>query len=186
MTNIPRTPKREIKKEALELLKHGKSRQESFELLVEKFKFTTDVADVLKKLPSSIALAKYIKWNNILLGIMFLTTLVLLLIAGIGPWLFWYGILIFVVAKRRFEYYIWISFISFILSAGMIVIFFRNYDESHKLFDMAFLLTLFLASGFLPFWLEKRLCPKPKESRIVYTDHQGRDKIKIVYEFSDL
>jgi len=186
MANIPRTPKREIKKEALELLKQGKSRQETFELLVEKFKYTTDVADVLQKLPSSKALAKYIKWNNILLGIMLLTTVVLLIIVRISPWLFWYGILIYVVAKRRFEYYIWISFISFILSAGIIAIILRNFNESPNLLDTAFILSLFLTTTFLPFWIEKKLCPKPKEKKEIYTDQQGISKIKIVYEFSDL
>jgi hypothetical protein len=183
---MKRHSKSEIKKEAKEFLKQGKSRQETFELLIEKHKYITDVADVLKQLPSAKAIEKYGKWNNVLLGIMLATALFYLILIGVGAWLIWYGVLIYVVVKRRFENYFWVSILAFIIFVAVLIIWIRNFNESLDYLAIALILGLHMPMIYLPFWLEKKLCPKPKQHRELYTNPEGRDKIKIMYEFSDL
>lgn len=184
---IRRNEKSLIRQSALELLKQGKSRQETFDILVEKYKFSADVADVLKQLPSKKALAKYGKWNNFLLGIMLFTSVFILIITpSVAEFLIWYGFLIYAVVSKRFEYYIWISFVSFFFFFLFALDLFSGQSHSGSWTNISIFLILQTPNLFLPFWLEKKLCPRPKEKREMYTDHNGKNKIKIVYEFSDL
>ncbi|MFM2207423.1 MAG: hypothetical protein RL213_1398, partial [Bacteroidota bacterium] len=52
--------KKEIRKDARQLFRQGgRTKQEVYELLVEKYKYAKDVADELKYIPSTNAIAKY-------------------------------------------------------------------------------------------------------------------------------
>jgi len=186
MIIIDKNPKNEIVDKAKELLKQGKSRQETFELLVDKYKYTNKVLEVMKQMPSAKAIEKYGKWNYVLLGIMLLTVALYSLTIGAGGWHILYGFLIYAVATKRYEHYIWISLLSFVVVVAMSVVLIIYFNEPGNNWFIAFILALHMPMIYLPFWIEKKLCPSPKERREWYADYEGKDKIKIVYEFSDL
>ncbi len=186
MINIDKNPKNEIVEKAKELLKQGRTRQETFELLVDKYKYTNKVLEVMKQMPSSKAIEKYGKWNNVLLGIMLLIVAMFSVSIGPGSLLILYGFLIYAVITKRFEHYFWISILSFVILIAVLTISIININKSIDVLAIVLILALHLPMIYLPYWIEKKMCPKPKEHREWYTNHEGRDKIKIVYEFSDL
>ena len=47
------------------------------------------------------------------------------------------------------------------------------------------LLILSLSSLFLSYKLEKKLCPKPTETREKYIDKQGTTRVRIIYTFTE-
>ncbi len=185
MTN-EKLNKNEIIKEAKQLLKQGNSKQETFELLVDKHKYTKEVADLLKKIPSAKAIAKYGIWNHILLANLILTTVIFYLTAPSIGILFWYGLLVYGVATKSINYYMWVSGMSSLALLAFIVIILTSSSETSNLTKTVFMLILIIPSCFLPIWLEKKLCPKPTEKKVQYTNLQGQQRMKIVYEFTDL
>ena len=51
--------KKEVRKEAKELLKQGIIKQQVFESLVEKHKYSIEIANILTNIPSLKAIKKY-------------------------------------------------------------------------------------------------------------------------------
>lgn len=175
--------KQKINKEARRLLKEGTPKQEVFELLKEKYKVTKIIADILKTIPSKQAIDRYGKWNTTLLALLILTTVIFL---GAAPSLgivIWYGLLIYAVARKSVSYYVWISILSAISIIGFLVIIFTSDSVTANWLNIIILFVLIVPSLFLPIWLEKKLCPKPKESKVKYTNSKGQKRLKIVYEF---
>jgi hypothetical protein len=110
----------------------------------------------------------------------------LFLAPSVAEFLIWYGLLIYFVATKRTEYYMWISIVSIFFYIASFAILFFSSNEATNLLDITILLVLQSPNLFMPFWLERKLCPKPIEKRELYLDHYGRQKIKIAYEFSDI
>lgn len=174
--------KKEIKKEAHQLLKEGTPKQETFEILKEKYKYTKIIADLLKTIPSKQAIDRYGKWNNTLLSLLILTVVLSLATApSIG--LIWYGLLIYAVARKLVKYYVWISVLSAFGIIAFLVIAFTSNTAAVNWLNLIILIVLILPLLLLPIWLEKKLCPKPKESKVKYTNSKGQKRLKIVYEF---
>jgi hypothetical protein len=178
--------KKEIRKEARQLLKQGTSKQETFELLVDKHKYTKEIADILKNIPSAIAIAKYGIWNHVLLAILILTTIIFFLVAPSIGTLLWYGLLIYGVATKRINYYMWVTVMSSFALVVFIVIILTSSSETFYWTRTIIMMILIIPSCILPIWLEKKLYPKPTEKKVQYTNTQGQQRMKIVYEFTDI
>ena len=174
-----------MRNEARQLLKEGTSKQETFEVLKEKYNVVKDLAEMLKTLPSKQAIDKYGKWNNVLLALLVLTTAIFLWTTPSPGILIWYGILIYAVAKRLVKYYVWLTVFSAILIISLIAVVFTNDTAATSWITIVVLLSLVIPTLVLPLWLEKKLCPEPTERKEVYTNSLGEERLKIVYEFAE-
>lgn len=178
------THKKEIAKEARQLFKQGgQTKQQVFELLTDKYKYEKDVADVLKYIPSSQAIAKYEIWNNILLAILILITITSYINSNSFWTLFGYGLLIFGVATKRIKYYMWITGLSALSLIFFAIVLLFNTPEVPELRIIILTILLFIMSCILPIWLQKKLCPEPTEQKEKYTTSEGEERMRIVYEF---
>jgi hypothetical protein len=173
-----------VKKEARKMLNEGKSRQETFELLVNEHKVARDIAEIIKQLPSLKAVKKFALWNNILLGL-------LLVKAVMFVWedmsfailILWLGFLGYVVYNRLIHLYIVVTASSTIgLLAGVGFYIFSEYEIE---IPMLLFFVVFASTLIISFWLEKKLCPPPSERKELYTTEDGQQRMKIVYEFED-
>jgi len=180
------TLKKEISKDARQLFKQGgKTKQEVYEFLVGKYKYAKDVADVLKYIPSTQAMAKYGKWNTILLSLLILTAIIFFLVSPSIATLLWYGFLIYGVATMRIKYYVWVTVLSSCSLLAFIVLTIFYPSEMQYWTRTIFALFLVVSCCFLPVWLEKKLCPKPNERKEKYKNTEGEERMRIVYEFRE-
>lgn len=177
--------KKEIRDEARQLLKQGTSKQDTFEILREKYKYAKDVADILKNLPSQQAIEKYRKWNYVLLGLLVLSTAIFFWAKPTLGITLWYGLLIYAVARILVKYYIWVTLLSAIVIISSIAVFLTYQRAVTNWTDIIIMLSLIIPTFILPIWLEKKLCPKPTERKEQYTNEQGQQRLKIVYEFAE-
>ena len=185
MSDRKQPDKKIIRVEAKELLKQGMSRQETYEQLTEKFKYRKTVADVLKNLPSKKAKDKYKKWNFTLLGLLVVTTVIYFLATPTIVIILWYGLLIYAVARMLTKYYIWVTALTaFGLIAGTVVIFMSD-SSSTNWTNVLILLVLNLPILILPIWLTNKLTPNPIEKMEKYQGKDGRQRIRVHYEFPE-
>jgi uncharacterized membrane protein len=177
--------KDEIAKEARQFFKQGgKTKQEIFELLVDKYNYAKDVADVLKYIPSAKAIAKYGAWNTVLLVLVISIALFFLLVGFPMGWVL-YGLLIYAIATKKVKYYMWAT----ILFSGMIITFvIAGFTTPEAIFYWKNILIsiLTIPCCFLPLWLQGKLCPKPTKRKEEYRNYRGERRMRIVYEFSDM
>ncbi|PCH99343.1 MAG: hypothetical protein COB85_00125 [Bacteroidetes bacterium] len=178
--------KKVIRTEARKLLKEGISRQTAYENLKTKYKNGKIVADLIKNLPSLEAIKLYGKWNYMLLSLLILTAgLYMYASPSIGIVL-WYGILIYGVARMLLKYYMWVAAMAaFGLIVSIVGIIFSGTDSLNWA-AAVLVVCLNIPSLILPIWLEKRLCPKPSERKEKYTNKQGQQRMKVIYEFKDV
>jgi hypothetical protein len=174
-----------IIKEAKQILKNGTSRQETFEMLNQKYKNAKTVSDIIKNLPSSLAIKKYGLWNYTLLGLLILTATSLMLANPSIGTLLWYGLLIYAVAKMLVQYYIWVTILATIGIIGIVGILIINNTEPIKWTNLIIAFILMLIYLVLPIWIKNKLCPKPNEVKEKYTNSQGQLRLRIIYGFKD-
>ncbi|MCL2247003.1 MAG: hypothetical protein FWC10_07825 [Lentimicrobiaceae bacterium] len=187
-TTQRKVPKKEIRKEAKQLLNQGdKTKQEVFELLVDKYKYSKDVAGVLKYIPTKQAVKKYGIWNSILLIFLVITTILVFLTMPIQ--LIWYVPLIYIVASKKLQYYFWVTVLFSLMAIGFFIVFISTlftqpFDTTIWIFVVVSM--FFVIPGcILPLWLQKKLCPKPIERREVYVNAEGNKRVQLVYEFPE-
>ena len=180
-------PKKQIAEEARQLLKQGeKTKQDVFEILVDKYKYSKDVADILKYIPTTQAVKKYGIWNSILLIILILTAIsALITLPTVG--MIWYILLIYVVASKKTQYYMWATFLysAFAIVFIASIVYEKSFDILFHWTGLVFLIFFIIPGCILPLWLQKKLCPKPVEQREVYVNAEGNKRMKIVYKFSE-
>lgn len=172
-----------ITKEAQQLLEDGIPKQEAYETLAKKYNNSKFIADIIMHLPSSIAKTKYRKWNILLLisiivpGVMFFTY------APSTFLMFEVMFLVVIVSTMHTKLYIWVStlsIISLVIFIGVIIM--SSLSSIYLPTSItAFVLTLF--NSIFPFWVEKKLCPKPKQTKEIYTNTDGEQRQRIIYEF---
>ncbi|MBK9636569.1 MAG: hypothetical protein IPO63_01640 [Bacteroidetes bacterium] len=177
--NIPR---REIAKEARKLLKEGMPKQEVFEVLVEQYKYSKDVATILSGIPSLKRSKRYHFWNIVLLILIIILELHNLLYPSLS--IIWYGLLIYIVATKMTRYYFWIPLLSFI-AISVAIYFLFSATTKLQLFIGFFVLAIYLPAGLLSIWLVKKLCPSVTEKKEMYTNEDGENRMKLVYDFND-
>ncbi len=179
--------------QAKALLKQGKSRQETFELLREEHKLTKDVADSLHYLPTIMSMKKYRLW-----GVLQAAFLVLL-----GTHLFftgysegyihpvptliaiaYFGFLVQASARMQIKFYPWITFLMIIsIISGAVVMIINFIDVS--IFEAIIYFALSAIILAMSIWLDNKVCPKPKEIKEPFTDAAGRQRMRLRYEFAD-
>jgi uncharacterized membrane protein YhaH (DUF805 family) len=180
--------KKEIRKDARQLFREGgKTKQEVYEILVEKYKYAKDVADVLRYVPSTLALKKYGKTNSLLLVLICLTTIayfalkttILIVILMAPP--------IYFIATLAIRRYYDVSFFSFLCLINLITYMGMKFDSPKYPWPMLLsALILNIAVCYLSFRLRRKMCPKPVERREEYTNAEGEQRIRLSYEFSDI
>ena len=176
--------KKEVIKEAKDLLKKGDSKQDAYLVLKEKYKSPKEIAELLKNIPSTLAIEKYIKWNYTLLALLIVTTAIVMSINPLIGFLIWYGFIIFIVARVLVKYYYWVSMMTgFGLFGGIILAITSN--EEINWIGTSLILILIIPSFILSIWLPKKLCPPPVEKKVKYFDKTGLQRLKLVYEFAD-
>lgn len=185
MNDRKQPSKKSIREEAKELLKQGKSRQEIYEQLTEKFKYRKIVADVLKNLPSKKAKDKYQKWNFILLGLLILTAVIYFLATPTIGIVLWYGLMIYAVARMLTRYYLWVTILTALGLIGGAVAIFAGDSHSINWINIVVLLVLNIPLIVLPIWLTNKLTPNPVEKKERYQGKDGRQKMRLTYEFPE-
>jgi hypothetical protein len=180
--------KKEIRKDARQLFRQGgRTKQEVYELLVEKYKYAKDVADELKYIPSTNAIAKYGKWNSILLLLVILSTIVSYYIKPSIQVLIWMAPLIYIVATFRIKYYdIIIAFCSFVLITVIPATLMNFNSLRYPRSLMLTALVLNISVCYLLVRLRKVICPKPVERKEEHTNAEGEKRIRLSCEFSDI
>jgi hypothetical protein len=173
--------KKAITQEAQQLLKDGNPKQEVYETLAKKYNNSKFIAEIIMHLPSSIAKTKYRKWNILLLisiivpGVMFFTY------APSTFLMFEVMFLVVIISTMHTKLYIWVSALSIISLVVFIGVLFISTISNIYLTITALVLTII--NSILPFWVEKKLCPKPKQTKELYTNMYGEQKQRIIYEF---
>ena len=74
---------------------------------------------------------------------------------------------------------------SFTLIVFIVIVFTSTVETFHWTMTITAVL-LIIPSCFLPIWLEKKLCPKPIERKEKYTNDNGQQRMKFVYEFIEV
>ena len=175
-------PRREIAKEACKLLKEGMPKQQAFEVLVEQYKYSKDVAEILSKIPSLKRSKKYHFWNIVLLILLIILELHNFLNPSLS--IIYYGLLIYVVATKMTRYYFWIPLLSFI-AITVVIYFLFSASTKIQLLTAFFVLAIYLPAGLLSIWLAKKLCPSVTEKKEMYTNEEGENRMRLVYDFND-
>jgi hypothetical protein len=176
----------EIAKEARQLIKKGISKQETFETLNAKYNSAKEVSDILKYIPSFKAVKKYGVWNYLLLCLLLLSALFFVSHKPSFGVFIWYGSLAYIVARMLVKYYVYVAFLSAttVISLIALILFFDSSKENW--YEIGFILALAISTLILPFWLEKKLCPQPTETKELYINSEGQQRQRIVYGFTDL
>ncbi|MBO6515539.1 MAG: hypothetical protein JJ975_03220 [Bacteroidia bacterium] len=177
--------KSKIRKRANTLLDEGKSRQETFDLMVEEYGHPLLVADVLKHLIAQSTWNKY-KVHNLLLLLALIGALVYKLrinfnLITIGI----YGSFIFIVILRYTRQYFWIPVYHGLTLGSLFVGAWFNSPASRLPVNQAVILVLALPLIALPWWLNTKLSPKPEETRETYINNKGQKRSRINFKFPD-
>lgn len=172
-----------VKTEAKLMLQHGLSKQETFDNLLDKYKYAKEIAAVVRFIPSEPAKMKYRIWNYFLIAILLLIMTLFMLSSHSVVTLIWYGLLIYVVAEMLVEYYIYVTVFSVFGLISGVAIFITS--ETMTLLDAIVLAIITLPSSILPIWIAKKLCPPPIERKESYINKSGEQRLRIKYEFSD-
>lgn len=177
---------KEITADAKQLFKEGNNKQKTFEALVEKYGYAKDVADVLKNIPSAEAVDKYGGWNTLLLILMIITSSVVILTSlSIGS-IIWYSLLTYAVAKKLVKYYVWVSILSGLgLAGNTVFVLMSGADPLLTWISIAILVILFLPILIISIYLQKKLCPPPSEEKEIYTNSEGDQRMRIIYQFAE-
>jgi hypothetical protein len=177
--------KKEVRNEARQIIKKGTSKQETLKILVEKYKFEKDIAEVLQNLISQRAIEKYGKWNWLLLVLLVVPTIYFAVFgAGIGTF-FWFGLMIYVVAGKLTKYY---GFVSAMYAFGLLgsIGIMATSDAETTSWPRTFITyTIGIGTMVLAYWLGRKLSPSPIERKEPYTNSEGQRRLKVVYEFED-
>jgi len=178
--------KKEVLKEAKQLLYQGKSRQETFQALLEKHNNAKIVADIVKDLPSAIALKKY-GFLNIILLVLLIVPTILMLLSKPNLWtIVWAGFLIYTVANKNFANYAWVSIVATCGLIGLVALI-TIYDTNPIKWTNIIIAALFAILYItLPIWIKNKLCPNPSETKERYFNTEGHERIRIRYEFRDI
>jgi cytochrome c-type biogenesis protein CcmH/NrfF len=185
MNNPIQPNKKKIRQKAKELLGQGHSKQEVFEYLTEEFKYKKTIADVLEYLPSKKAKEKYRSWNFLLLALLIFTTAIFLWAAPGQVVIFWYGFLIYTVARMQVRFYSWVTALTaFGLIAGIVILLMNDALSTNWAY-LSLLLVINIPILILSIWLTQRLTPNPVERKEKYRGEDGRQRLRVIYEFPE-
>ncbi len=184
---------KKLQMHASALLKQGKSRQETYEILKEEHKLAKDVADALNYLPARKTINKYRPWGivqAVLLTILFSQLVFTAYDDGYisaVPTLVaiaYFGFLIQASARMQMKFYPWITFLMIIsIISGAVVMIAELVNV--QLVEIIGFFTLSVLILAMSIWLDKKVVPKAREIKETYTDATGRQRLRLRYEFED-
>lgn len=179
--------KTEIQKLVKELIGQGKSKQAVYDEMVGEFQNRKMIAEIVRFTPSATRLKKYGIWNNLYLVFVSIITILSFYRPTLG--IIWLGLLVIIVASKRFKYYYWNTFLGLliiIISCLLALRYFMNGNGFDSV-GMKFLLALFIGIIFTlgGVLLPKILTPKYKEKWEKYLDNNGVEKMRTRYVFED-
>jgi hypothetical protein len=177
--------KTEIRREAEVLIAGGTSKQETFRILSCKYHNPKLVADSVKFVASPEAIRKYRKWNWVILAIIVITAgaaLVMKPNIGVVLWLF---ALTYIVYKKFFEYYIWVTAMAAFGLIALLAIMANEESLATEWTQGIIILLPLIPLIILPIWLKNKMCPPPKEKKESITDSHGHQKYRVVYTFQE-
>lgn len=176
-----------LKLEASKLIKEGKSKQETYESLLELTRNRKLIADIVRYTPTKEKLSKYGIWNT--LFIVFISIVVVLFsLVQFSMHIIWPVLLLLVVAMKRFKLYYFntiFGIVTMLGISGLVLYELVNDGLEHSVFTTLCVLpipVLFILGGVL---LPKKITPKYEEKKERYTDNNGRQRIRIVHYFEE-
>lgn len=181
-----KTKKAELTKEAQNLLKQGKSKQEALEILCEKHKnLTKETARILTYIPAPKNKKKYAPFNYALTALYILTAGFILRHEFSLSVLLVFSLFAVVSALMLIKYYVWLAAVAatMLISTGAVYFFMHGIKDDPAF--IAALAALSLLLTILPLWLESKLKSKPNKEKLKVTDKNGNKKFKIEYSFND-
>lgn len=177
--------KREIRKEARELMANGMSKQEAYEELVKRHKLYIQIADIIENVPHPNAKKKYGWLNAILLSIFSLFALLDLLTLSIISAVI-DGLFIWIVAGYYVHRYSWIIVRGVISVIAVIGVFVSGNQGTFEIvfsfIDLGIAITVLL----LGISLQGKLCPDPEIKKEIYVNKQGQKRTRNLYLFADV
>ncbi|MDR2011040.1 MAG: hypothetical protein LBQ22_11245 [Bacteroidales bacterium] len=175
--------KNQIKEESVKMLQSGLSKQETYDILKEKYSATKPIADVIKYIPNPEIESQY-KIHNIILGSILLSLALIFFVSSYNIVVLAIHLsLIYITITKKIKFYIWISIYSAILiimSIGIQIF----YSVEYNILSVA-TIGLPLFSLLLSMKISRSLCPMPKETKEMYINNNGEKRLKIVYSFQD-
>ena len=180
---MDKTPKDHLRAHAIQLLAQGNSKQAVYEQLVQKYGFAKLVAEELKELPSKKALERYGKWNHALFAFIVLVVAGLFASTGQVFSIFWFSLLLWVVAKRKLKYYILVTAIGVVGLITMTFMYLTEKESGMTFINLVVWCLPALILVFFPLWLTRKLSPSPVELKETYTDQAGVSRVKLRYVF---
>lgn len=177
--------KTEIRREAEVLIAGGTSKQQAFRELSCKYHNPKLVADAVKFVPSPAAIQKYRNWNWIILAIIAIAggaALVSKPNVGVVLWLF---ALAYIVYKKMFEYYIWVTAFAAFGLIALLAIMANEESLTSQWIQAIIIMVPLIPLIIMPIWLKNKMCPPPTEQKAEYTDSHGIRKYRVVYTFME-
>jgi len=182
--------KQMIQQEAKLLIAQGLPKQTIYEMLLAQYKYAKNVADAIKYLPSKSTLEKYGVWNHVFLAlhVLLLSGIVFFSIINYDKSSFIsFPLLelafIYVIWRKQIEYYDILMLFGFIYMILFVTVIF--YDKMVFELFMPFIALYIILLIILPFWLKRKLCPTPLVRNVPYTNSEGKQKLKLEYEFPE-
>lgn len=175
-----------IRKDAIELMNGGMTKQEAFEALVEKYNVSITVAEAIETVPHPEAKKKYKTEWIILIVIIIVTALPD--IASFNAISLGIDVLfLLVVANYWVRHFVWITILRGFLALVCPVTFIFITDF-HPLISQIAGVFIFIAVAYiyLSVYLSKKLCPKPEIKREIYLNREGKKRGRNVYIFKNL
>lgn len=176
--------KKKISKEAKDLIKQGKSKQEVYDELVDKYKYRNAIADIVRFTPSLERLKKYSAWNTAFLIIVSLLTLLSIFNITLG--IIWFVFIIIIVAMKKYKYYYWITILGAITIMVSFALYFLSGENGESDVDLATLIgsliiaIIFILAGTI---LPKKITPPYTERKEKFIDKNGKQKLMVVHVF---
>ena len=167
------------------MIAKGLSKQEVYEKLCEQYRRNIDIAEILKPLTTVDRKRKYGVFHLMLLAVFISIIVYEVSYSDSFYSLIWYGAFSYLVIASKISQYFWISIYQglFVLLPMLI-----SAVRQGGVYDWQLFLLLFGAHLLLllfPIWLQRKTIPPPKEKKEVYTNKEGKNKVRIIYSFID-
>jgi hypothetical protein len=178
--------RKEVRKEAKQMLKRGITRQETYLSLGQKFGDNRLVYQVLCNLQSASAIKKYGIWNYLLEIPLAAIAIIIISQSSFNRppvlILLYIFCFIYIVQTKQTRHYINISvfstFVSLVFMVDFIVSKTGNFTE-------VLIAGALILLSVLTFWLARKLSPQPIEKLEEFFDNTGAKRRKVVFEFTD-
>jgi hypothetical protein len=183
MPELTRSIRKEIRGKSRALLAFGKTKQETYDELVEEYKYSNEVAEVVRYTPTPEKWKKYRGWNTAYMIFLIVLFLFSMLSPSFGLVLL--GVVLGVVIDKNFRLYYLSSFaggLGILASTGL-ALYEIGTNTTNAILTIVITVPIGAIMIIAGVYLPRVITPKYKEKREKFLDARGRERIKVVHVF---